>query len=66
MAVDLRRDVTELKLLLGQAKRPHVHLFLSSQIGTLEKVRPSFCFLLCPVFASYPATHILSLPHGLL
>ena len=38
MASDLRSDVTELKHLLSQSRRPHVQVFLSSQIGSLEKV----------------------------
>lgn len=37
-AADLRADVAELKLLLSQARRPHVLVFLSTQIQSLEKL----------------------------
>ena len=38
MAFDLCSNVTEPKHLLSQPWRPHVQVFLSSQIGGLEKL----------------------------
>lgn len=38
MAADLRKDVAELKLLHSQARRPHVQVFLATQIQSLEKL----------------------------
>ena len=40
MAADLSEDVAELKSLLAQATRPHVQSLISTEIQTLEKVKP--------------------------